>query len=243
VVVASSHLLIVLVLAPTAAVVVAMWFVMWAARTAPVTTRAAILAGIALTVWAVTVIVLGLRGAFVQPDSQSIPPIGLALLAAVTVMVVAFRASAALRSLFTNQQHLIRLNVWRLEGAVFLLLMLDGQMPPLWALPAGIGDIVVGATAFWVAGRLATPSGRRLAIVFNLFGLADLVVAVGLGMTTTRGPLRIFQTVPTSDLVMDFPLVLVPAFLVPLASALHVISLTQLLGSKWTLPTTSAIVR
>jgi hypothetical protein len=232
----SSPLLIVLVVVPTAAVVVAMFFVMWAARTTPATTRAAILAGIALTVWAVTVIVFGLRGAFVQPDSQSVPPIGIVLLAAFIVMVVAFRGSAALRSLFTNQQHLIRLNLWRLEGAVFLLLMLDGQMPALWALPAGIGDLAVGVAAFRVAGLLAKPSGRRVAIVFNLFGLADLVVAVGLGMTTTRGPLQIFHTVPTSDLIMDFPLVLVPAFLVPLASALHVISLTQLLGSKWTLP-------
>jgi hypothetical protein len=35
---------------------------------------------------------------------------------------------------------------------------------------------------------------------------------------------------------MHFPLVLVPTFLVPLAFALHVISLTQLLGSNWTLP-------
>ena len=44
--------LIVLVLIPTAIVVVAMCFVMWAARTTPATTRA-ILAGIALAVWAV----------------------------------------------------------------------------------------------------------------------------------------------------------------------------------------------
>jgi hypothetical protein len=35
---------------------------------------------------------------------------------------------------------------------------------------------------------------------------------------------------------MHFPLVLVPAFLVPSAFALHVISLTQLRGGNWTLP-------
>jgi hypothetical protein len=232
----SSPLLIVLVLVPTAAVVVAMFFVMWAARTTPATARAAILAGIALAVWAVTVIVLGLGGAFVQAEGESVPPIGMVLLAAFIVMVVAFRASPSLRSLFTNQQHLIRLNLWRLEGAVFLLLMLDGQMPALWALPAGIGDMVVGASAFWVAGRLATPSGRRTAVAFNLLGLADLVVAVGLGLATNPGALQLFHTVPTSELITHFPLVLVPTFLVPLAFALHVISVTQLLGHKWTHP-------
>src|SRR5262249_33759930 len=99
--------------------------------------------------------------------------------------------------------------------------------PALWALPAGIGDIAVGATAFWVASQLATPSGRRVAVGFNLFGLADLVVAVGLGMTTNVGPLQIFHAVPTSELVTRVPLVLVPAFLVPLAFGLPLISLTQ----------------
>src|SRR5687768_8308101 len=137
-----SSLLTVLVVVPTVAVVIAMCFVMWRARTSPATSRAAILAGITLAAWAAAVTVLGLRGAFQQPEGDTVPPIGIALLVAFAVMSVAFGATPALRSLFTNQQHLIRLNVWRLEGAVFLLLMLDGQMPALWALPAGIGDII-----------------------------------------------------------------------------------------------------
>lgn len=218
---------------PTVAVVFAMFYVMWVARTSPVTARAALLSASTLVVWAATVTVLGLRGVFAQPDGDRIPPVGIALLVAFALMVVAFGASASLRSLYTNQQHLIRLNVWRLLGAVFLVLMLDGQMPALWAIPAGIGDIAVGAAAFWVASKVATASGRSLAIVFNLFGLADLVVAVGLGIMTSPGPLQVFQTIPTAELATQFPLVLVPTFLVPLACALHVISLTQLIGGTW----------
>jgi hypothetical protein len=236
----SSSVLTVLVVLPTLAVVIALFFVMWSARTSPAASRAAIFSGITIAAWAVTATVLGLRGAFTQPDDDSIPPIGVALLVAIAAMFVAFVASPSLRSLFTNQQHLIRLNVWRLEGAVFLLLMLDGQMPALWAMPAGIGDVAVGASAFWVASRLTTPSGRLIAIVFNLFGLADLVVAVGLGMMTTPGPLQVFRTTPTAELVTHFPLVLVPTFLVPLACALHVISLTQLIRGTWARPTATA---
>lgn len=232
----SLSLLTALIGLPTVAVVIAMFFVMWAARTSLATSRVAILSGTALAVWAATVTVLGLRGVFAQPGGNSIPPVGIALLVAFGAMVVAFAASPSLRSLFTNQQHLIRLNVWRLVGAVFLLLMLDGQMPALWALPAGIGDIAVGTTAFWVASKFATTSGKRLAIVFNLFGLADLVVAVGLGIMTSPGPLQVFHTIPTAELATQFPLVLVPTFLVPLACALHVISLTQLVGGRWAKP-------
>jgi hypothetical protein len=47
----------------------------------------------------------------------------------------------------TRQANLIRLHLWRLVGIVFLVLMVRGQMPALWALPAGIGDVLIGATA------------------------------------------------------------------------------------------------
>ena len=50
---------------------------------------------------------------------------------------------------------------------------------------------------------------------------------------TSPGPLQILQTAPTSELATRFPLVLVPACLVPLAFALHVISLWQLLDNTW----------
>lgn len=229
----STGLLTVLVVVPVVAVVVAICAVMWHARTSPATSRAAILGGLALAAWALTVTVIALRGGFRQPDGASSPPVGIALAVTVGVLIVALRASPSLRSLFTNQQHLIRLNLWTLEGFVFLLLMFDGQMPALWAWPAGVGDIVVGATAFWVAGQLATPPGRRMAIVFNVFGLVDLVVAVALGMMTNPGPLQVFHTSPTSELVTHFPLVLVPTFLVPLAFGVHVISLWQLFGGTW----------
>jgi len=59
------------------------------------------------------------------------------------------------------------------------------------------------------------------------------VVAMGLGIMTSPGPLQVFQTTPTSELVTHFPLALVPAFLVPLAFMLHVVSLWQLLGGTW----------
>jgi len=66
--------------------------------------------------------------------------------------------------------------------------------------------------------------------------LADLIVAVGLGIMTNPGPTQIFFTTPSAELITRFPLALVPTFLVPLAFTLHVISLWQLLGGKWARP-------
>jgi hypothetical protein len=106
-------------------------------------------------------------------------------------------------------------------------------VPALWALPAGIGDVLVGLSSWPVARSIEKPRGRRRAVVFNLLGLTDLIVAVSLGIMTNPGPTRVFHTTPTSELLTRFPLAVVPGFLVPLAVTLHVISLWQLLGWPW----------
>jgi hypothetical protein len=229
----STELLTVLIVAPTALVIAALVVVLWRERRSRRGSFVAVLAAAFLTLWAAIISVLGPRGFFIPPDSESAPPVGLALAAILAFLALVLGISPTLRRLLTNQQNLIRLNVWRLVGIVFLVLMAYGQMPALWALPAGIGDIIVGATAFWVASRVHMANGIRRAIIFNLFGLVDLVVAVGLGVMTSRGPLQVFQTTPTSELATRFPLVLVPTFLVPLAFMLHIVSLWQLFGDRW----------
>lgn len=228
-----SGLLAALVVIPTAAVVVAMFLVLWRERTSARTALVAVVSGLVLTAWAMITALLAARGTYLQRDTGDAPPVALQLVTALTALALLLAISPSLRGLLTNQKNLLRLNLWRLEGAVFLALMLTGQMPAVWALPAGIGDIIVGWAAFPVASRLERPGGARRAIGFNLFGLADLVVAVALGIMTSPGPAQVFHTVPTSELVTHFPLALVPAFLVPLAFMLHIVSLWQLFGLPW----------
>ena len=148
-------------------------------------------------------------------------------------LALSLSASGSLRRLLRNQANLIRLHLWRLEGLVFLVLMLQGRVPALWALPAGLGDVLVGATAPWVARGLEHPGGRRRAIAWTLFGMADLVVAVALGVMTNPGPTQVFHPIPNAELLTQYPLALVPAFLVPLAFTLHVASLLQLGRGTW----------
>jgi hypothetical protein len=229
----SPQLLTWLVVPPTCAVVVVLFALLWQERTSPRSTAIAIVSGVVLAAWATTTGVLAIKGFYLPPDTSSPPPVGIQLGIVLVLLALCLALSPTLRGLLTNQKNLIRLNVWRLEGVVFLLLMLTGQVPALWALPAGLGDMLVGATAFWVASRLDAPGGRRRAILFNLLGLADLVVAVGLGVTTNPGAAQLFHTTPTAALLTHFPLALVPGFLVPLAVTLHVISLRQLFGHSW----------
>lgn len=229
----STQVLGFIVVGLTALVVGALFVVMWRARTTPRQSAIAVASAVVLAAWASVVTALSLRGAFRQPDQLSFPPIGIQLLIVLAGLALCLAISRSLRGLLSQQRHLTLLHLWRLAGITFLFLMANGQMPALWALPAGIGDIIVGVAAPWVARQVETPQGKQRAVIFNLFGMADLIDAVGLGIMTSPGALQVFHTTPTSEFATTFPLVLVPAFLVPLAFVLHVASLWQLLRGTW----------
>jgi hypothetical protein len=228
-----QHLLVPLVVIPTALVVLALFLIMWRERTSPRSAGIAVLSGLVLAAWAIATGVLASSGLYSQsPATRGPPPVGIQMVVALAILAASLRLSPTLRALLANEKNLIRLNVWRLEGALFMVLMLTGDVPALWAIPAGIGDILIGASAFWVAGRLDSPGGRRRAVVFNLLGLLDLVVAIGLGILTNPGAVQLFYTTPTPEVMTRFPLALVPGFLVPLAFMVHFVSLWQLRGHR-----------
>ena len=122
---------------------------------------------------------------------------------------------------------LVGVQVYRLRGAVFLLRWADGALPGAFALPAGIGDVLVGALAVPAALFLRSGhrGGRAAAFAWNVLGILDLVVAITMGALTTTGrlPVAIQNTATRS-----YPLVMIPAFAVPLSLILHGLSLRQL---------------
>jgi hypothetical protein len=109
------------------------------------------------------------------------------------------------------------------EGAVFVIAMLIGQLPALFAIPAGLGDIAVGIAAPLVARRLARGTGRRAARRFNVLGIADLVTALALG---ALAGFQLVDATPSGQAISGLPLVLVPTAAVPLLFVLHIVSLS-----------------
>ena len=118
---------------------------------------------------------------------------------------------------------LVRLQIFRIGGVFFLVEWARGHLPAGFALPAGIGDLLVGLAAPLVAARVAARAGnwQRLLTVWNTLGMVDLGLAVLAGATHAQSPLGVFAGTPPSDLVVHYPLHLVPTFLVPLAVILH----------------------
>jgi hypothetical protein len=207
--------------------------VLWRARTSPREGRVALVSGIVVAAWVVVAITLTRDGVFQGAPGQRVPPVGINLLVSLLAMGLALWASPSLRSLVSRQSAVIPLQAWRVAGLILLLQTALGQVPLLFGLPAGIGDVLIGLTAFGVARSADSPRGRRRALIWNGLGVLDLVVAITLGVTTNPGPTQIFHTVPTSVLLTVFPLALVPVFAVPLSLTLHGVSVWQLLRGSW----------
>jgi hypothetical protein len=128
------------------------------------------------------------------------------------------------------QHWLVGVQLYRALGVIFLILYATGKLPGLFAWPAGLGDVLVGvlapvvAIAYWRGPR----ENADLVSAWNLFGLADLVVAVTTGFLTSPSPVQLFAFDLPNELVSRFPLVLIPVFLVPVSVLLHLASLTKL---------------
>jgi hypothetical protein len=174
---------------------------------------------------------LAASAAHLFQSDPSRPPISLGL--AATVPILLFMLWYALSEPFRqftlalNPRTLTIVHAWRTVGYVFLVLYSFGILPGMFALPAGWGDIVIGATAPFVALKLADPDHRRSFILWQALGIADLVTALFTGATARFiAP----HGIPT-DAMAALPLSLIPTFAVPLLLIFHIICIAQ--AKRW----------
>jgi hypothetical protein len=185
----------------------------------------------ALATWFAAASWLGKAGFFLAPTSLVAPiafPLVLPIVAALVILAVSPRFRTLVDT--TPQSWITGVQIYRALGAMFLALWLQGRMPGEFAIPAGTGDVIVGLTAPIVAWLNATrsPAARPATVVWNLFGIADLVVAVSTGFLTSPSPYQMLAFDRPNTLIVQDPFVMVPAFFVPLSIILHMMSLWKL---------------
>jgi hypothetical protein len=193
--------------------------------------RAVGTAGLVLIAWLAVTGLLARLGAY-RGAADRIPTIQFGIFLPILIGVLVFWRSPAVARLIdaVPQQWLVGLQLYRVLGAVFVALFAAGGLPGLFALPAGLGDLAVGLLAPIVATAYARKPNERAGSVlaWNIFGIADLVVAVAIGFATAPSPVQLVALDSPNVLISAFPLVLIPVFLVPLSILLHLASLAKL---------------
>jgi len=190
-----------------------------------------ILGGALVSVWFGVIFALATNGSLAfQPEELPI-----ITLAAITgpplVFLLAVFSFPQLRAwaLSLDPALLTALQGWRVLGGGFLMLYAFGHLPGFFAWPAGLGDVAVGIGAPFTAlalarGHLSITSNRFFAV--HASGLLDFVIAIGTGIAARNQIPGLVEGV-TSSAMGDLPLVLIPAFAVPVFIILHVIVLVQ----------------
>lgn len=117
----------------------------------------------------------------------------------------------------------------RFVGVAFLAFALAGRLPAGWATKAAWGDIAVAFLAGWVAMfALPVMTIRKWLVVFawNVVGFADILFVLASGI-----PIAVRDVEAMSPL-REWPLVLLPTFVVPLILVTHVLIFIRLFRGR-----------
>ena len=185
----------------------------------------------ALAVWFALVVLLGANGAFARPPGTPPLPIFIGFAAPIAIFFGAYWLSRAFRAfvLGLDLRLVTAIQAWRFAGLGFIALYTYGVLPGMFAWPAGLGDIAIGLTAPWVMQALQRRpefAASKWFVAWNLFGILDLFDAIGTGTASSLLAVGAAGEVTTAPMA-QLPLVLVPAFFVPIFVMLHVAALLQ----------------
>ena len=184
-----------------------------------------------LILWLAGAITLGTMGAF-HATSGDVPTIQYGVFLPILIGALLIWRSPLVARIIdaVPQQWIVSVQFYRALGVIFLILYARGKLPGLFAWPAGVGDVVVGVMAPIVGLAYARNPQQNGDLVagFNLFGIADLAIAVSTGFLTAPSLAQPFAVEPPNELITLYPLVLIPVFLVPVSILVHLASLAKL---------------
>ena len=193
--------------------------------------RAVLVVTTAIAAWFLVALGASMFGLLQAGPSSPPIPIGMALVVPLLLGGLGYAQSGRFRQLLlgVDLRWVIGVQLWRVVGEIFLLGYARNELPASFAIPAGIGDVLVGLAAPFVAVLVGsgTLAARRIVIGWCVVGIADLVVAVTMGVLNAPGSLGLLAGDVTTAPLLVLPLSLIPAFFVPLSILLHIIVLRR----------------
>jgi hypothetical protein len=175
--------------------------------------------------WGTVVVSLAALGGFAPGAVGNLPVPGVVFIVALLALFGAFGLSAGFRNalLAIPMPVLVGLNIARVGGVFFLLLLADQRLSSPFAPSAGWGDIITGLAAIPLTFALAQNARSLRAVrLWNAFGSLDLVVAVSLGLLSApNSPFQVFMAPPGTVALTGLPWIIIPTVLVPIYLLLH----------------------
>ncbi|MFL6972213.1 MAG: hypothetical protein ACJ8F2_09905 [Xanthobacteraceae bacterium] len=167
--------------------------------------------------------------------SRPVPVVGLFVAVPLLAAALATAWPAARKAMLSIPMPvMVALNIVRVFAVLFLMLAAEGRLTGPFPYSAAWGDIITGVGALPVLWLLKDGAARYTTAIaaWNLFGTADLVLAIAFGVTSAEGsPLQLFPG-PGSEAMQHVPWSFVPTVLVPIWLILHAIIAVQLRRAK-----------
>lgn len=184
----------------------------------------------ALVAWGGITAVLSLSGFF--GDFSTFPPRIIIVLIVPLISIVWMLSTKTTGEILKHvpADKLVGLQSFRIVVEILLwMLFIDNLLPVQMTFEGRNPDVLSGLTAPIVGLLIARKKIARPALIaWHVVCLALLVNIVAIAILSMPTPFRQFMNEPTNTVVATFPVVWLPAFLVPLAYGLHFLSLRQL---------------
>ena len=193
---------------------------------------------VVFSVWFVFIFIWSHFGIFRNFNLFPVNAAPVFLLPLIVILIFTLSKSVGEILLYIPQENIIKLQGFRFFVEVLLWALYASALLPIQMTFEGRNfDIVSGITAFLLATRffgfmLLDKFSKTGIILWNLMGLALLINIVAVAILSMPTPLRYFMNDPANTIVAEFPISLLPAFLVPLAYLLHILSLRKALMKK-----------
>ena len=125
-------------------------------------------------------------------------------------------------------EDLVKVHIFRLIGSTFIILFLYDLLPTVFALFAGIGDLLTAISSIFVAKAIRNKKNyaRKLTYIWNTFGLVDILITSAMAIFFTK--ISIDNNVQGVEFLAEFPFCFIPAFAPPTIIFLHLLVFRKL---------------
>ena len=194
-----------------------------------------------LMIWIGLLTVLSINGFFT--DFNKLPPRpALAILIPLPIIFLIALSKRGTQLLQLIPSHwLVFMQSFRIIVELLLLFaFMADKLPVQMTFEGRNFDVLTGILALPISYILARKKSyaSKLAIAFNIIGILLLLNILVIAVLSMPTSIRYFMNEPSNTLVGQFPFILLPGVLVPIAYTMHIFSLRQLLAKQNKMDTT-----